>query len=48
MLSFLLVESRVSPPGRHTAGRARRPSLYRMTHYAVAVLAGSSDREFNP
>src|SRR6202521_241343 len=40
MLSFLLVESRASRP----AGRARRPSLHRMTHYAVAVLAGCSDR----
>jgi len=29
------VESRASPPGRRTAGRARRPSLHRMAHRAV-------------
>src|SRR6266851_7234424 len=30
--SACLVESRASPPGRQTAGRARRPSLRRLTH----------------
>src|SRR6266851_9798056 len=37
-LPAMCVESRASPPGRLTAGRARRPSLHRITHHAVTVL----------